>query len=195
MPSAIDPPEPVVLVRELQDDEEYVMMAFERHASHCSQCADPIKTYEEGRSLCERGHQYAIDVTEYLYSENGKAHSVVDRRLNQDTLVKIPRTCIAARGLLLAIENGLRLNRNVQRPAPVISYDQTYPIPPRRPVHQPEPYHEIIEREPRTEKRRRVIIYPSPRSSPSRGSRGSLYNSDPTDRGERYHGTTRIHRR
>lgn len=184
-----------MLVRELQADEEYVTMAFERHAGHCSQCADPVKTYEEGRSLCERGRWYAVDVTKYLYSQNGKAYSAIDRDLDQATFIKIPRTYIAARGLLLAIENGLRLHRKDQRQPPVISYDQTYPIPPRRPARQPEPYHEIIEREPRTEKHRHVIIYPSPRSSPSRGSRGSLYNSDAADRVERYHGTYRVYRR
>lgn len=194
MPAAIDSPEPVVVVRELHADEDFVMKAFERHASYCTQCADPIQTHDGGRTLCGRGHQYAIDVAEYLYSENGKAHSVVDRELNQATLVKIPRTCVATRGLLLALENGLRLHRKDQRRSPVISYDRTYPVPPRRPVQEPEPYHEIIERAPRAQNGRRVIIYPSPRSSPSRGSRGSLYNADAADRVERYHGSSRVYR-
>ena len=195
MPAVIDtPPEPVVVVRDLQADEEYVMMAFERHAKHCSHCADPIRTYDEGRSLCERGHQYALDVAEYLYSKNGKAYSVVDRDLNQATLVKIPRTCIAHRRLSVAVEKGLRLHRNDRLQTPVISYDQTYDIPARQPVQLPEPYHEIIEREPRAERRRRVIVYPPPRSSPSRGSRGSLYEADAADRVERYHGSSRLYR-
>lgn len=196
MPAVIEPsPEPVVLVRELYADEDYVMMAFERHASHCTRCADPLRTHEGGRSLCERGRQYAIDVTEYLYSKNGKAHSVVDRELNQATLVKIPRDCAATRGLLLAIENGLHLRRRegTHPQPPIITYDQTYPVPPRREsTRQSETYHEIIEREPRTLKRRRVIVYSSPRSSPSRGS---LYNSDAADRVERYHGSSRVYRR
>lgn len=192
MPAVIEPaPEPVVLVRELHADEEYVMMAFERHADHCTRCADPLRAHEKGHSLCNRGHQYAIDVTEYMYSKNGKAHSVVDRERNQATLVKIPRDCAATRGLLIAVENGLRLRRRAQdHQRPIISYDQTYPVPPRRPAPQPAAYHEIIEREPRTPKRR-VIVYPSPRSSPSRGS---LYNSDAAARVERYHGSLRVYR-
>ncbi|KAL3411938.1 hypothetical protein V8F44DRAFT_649592 [Aspergillus fumigatus] len=186
MPALInsaEPVAPVLRVRELEDDEEYVMTAFERHASHCSQCADPFRVHQEGRSLCDRGHQYALDVAEYLYSENGKAKSVIDRELSQPTLVKIPRDCVAVRGLLLAIEDGMRLQRKeqekpqsqnqarVQVVTPVISYDRTFPIAPRQAAtQQPAACNEIIEREPRTLKRRRVIIYQSPRGS----SRGSL---------------------
>jgi hypothetical protein len=197
MPAPIDIVEPVVPVRELEADEEYVMEAFERHANHCSKCADPLKTHEEDRSLCERGHQYAIDVAEYLYSKNGKAYSTLDRARNQPTLIKIPRDCHAVRALLLAIEDGLRLNRKekavaVQEPrSPIITYDRTYPVPPRRSTtQQPLAYNEIIEREPRDMKRRRVIVYSSPRSSPSRGS---LYEADAAER-RRYKESSRIYR-
>lgn len=198
MPAPIDIVEPVVPVRNLEADEVYVMDAFERHASHCPQCADPLKAHEENRSLCERGHQYAIDVADYLYSKNGKSYSALDRELNQPTLVKIPRTCLAVRALLLAIEDGLRLNRKgrgaVKTPrSPIITYDRTYPVPPRRsttPPEQPALYNEIIEREPRDMKRRRVIVYSSPRSSPSRGS---LYESDAAER-RRYRESSRIYR-
>ncbi|KAL4885300.1 hypothetical protein BJY04DRAFT_180563 [Aspergillus karnatakaensis] len=188
--------EPVLPVRELEADEQYVMMAFERHADHCYQCNDPAQVHEEDRSLCDRGHQYAIDVAAYLYSKNGKAYSVVDRDLNQPTLVRIPRDCIATRALLLSIEDGLRLQRKekARKPsidnskAPIISYDPTYPVPPRR----SQTVTEIIEREPRTLKSRRVIVYHSPhRGSPSRGS---LYDADAADRVERVKETSRIYR-
>ncbi|KAL2866463.1 uncharacterized protein BJX67DRAFT_381981 [Aspergillus lucknowensis] len=188
--------EPVLPVRELEADEQYVMTAFERHADHCYQCNDPLQVHQEDRSLCDRGHQYAVDVAAYLYSKNGKAYSVVDRDLNQPTLVKIPRNCVATRGLLLAIEDGLRLQRKekahkpvVDGPtSPIISYDRTYHIPPRR----TSTVTEIIEREPRTVKSRRVIVYPSPhRGSPSRGS---LYDSDAADRVERVKESSRVYR-
>ncbi|PLN75027.1 hypothetical protein BDW42DRAFT_46710 [Aspergillus taichungensis] len=197
--------EPVVAVRDLEADEEYVMLAFERHADHCAQCVDPLRVHEENGSLCDRGHRYALNVAEYLYSKNGKAYSVVDREVNQPTLVKIPRNCLAVRGLLLAMEDGLRLHRQEQEsPAvrepqtPVISYDATYPVPPRRTATQPVApvaYHEVIEREPRTLKRRRVIIYPAPRDSPRDSpSRGSLYEADAADRVERQKESSRIYR-
>ncbi|GAB1215847.1 hypothetical protein ATEIFO6365_0008043700 [Aspergillus terreus] len=189
--------EPVVPVRDLQADEEYVINAFERHASHCDQCVDPLQVHKEDRSLCERGHQYALDVADYIYSKNGKAYSVVDREANQPTLVKVPRNCSAVRGLLLAIEDGLRVQRGADKaPAvqpPVISYDRTYPIAPRRPTSQQSVVcNEIIEREPRSLKPRRVIVYPSPRSSPSRGS---LYDEDEAERMELHKESSRIYRR
>jgi hypothetical protein len=172
------------------------MTTFERHADHCYQCNDPLQVQQEDRALCDRGHRYAIDVAAYLYSKNGKAYSVIDRDLNQPTLVKIPRNYVATRGLLLAIEDGLRLQRKekVRKPvivdepgAPIISYDRTYPVPPRR----TSTVTEIIEREPR--KSRRVIVYPSPhRGSPSRGS---LYDSDAADRVERVKESSRVYRK
>ncbi|KAE8376272.1 hypothetical protein BDV26DRAFT_266058 [Aspergillus bertholletiae] len=203
MPAPIDIVNPVLPVRDLEADEEYVMVAFERHASHCPRCADPLGARKEDRSLCERGHQYAADVADYLYSKNGKAYSTLDRELNQPTLVKIPRDCGAVHALLLAIEDGLRLNRKerggVKPPrsrSPIITYDRTYPVLPRRstsPRQQPVPYTEIIEREPRDTMHRRVIVYSSPRSSPSRSSpsRGSLYESDAAER-RRFRESSRI---
>ncbi|KAL4896189.1 hypothetical protein BDV59DRAFT_172260 [Aspergillus ambiguus] len=188
--------EPVVPVRDLEADEEYVIQAFERHASHCDKCADPELVHREDRSLCERGHQYALDVAGYIYSKNGKAYSVVDRDAHQPTLVKVPRSCKAVRGLLLAIEDGIHMHRTDKAPAvqpPIISYDRTYPVAPRRPASQQSIVcNEIIEREPRSLKPRRVIIYPSPRSSPSRGS---LYDEDEAERMERYKESSRVYRR
>jgi hypothetical protein len=174
---------PVTPVRDPRDDEAYVLMRFERHAGHCSRCLDPLDAYREGRSLCERGHQYAIDVASYIFSRNGKAYSVDERRV----LVKLRREWKAARRLLLAIEEGLRLHRRDQDQSPVISYDSTYPVAPRRPSVQPEHYTQIIERAPRNP--RRVIIYR--RVSPSRGS---LYESDLVDRIERRYDSVRPRR-
>jgi hypothetical protein len=89
--------------------------------------------------------------------KNGKAYSVIDRDLNQPTLVKIPRKYVATRGLLLAIEDGLRLSRqesikqrvinDIPGP-PIISYDRIYPILPNR--HSPKVGTEIIARLPRS---------------------------------------------
>ncbi|KAL4786838.1 hypothetical protein BJX76DRAFT_320364 [Aspergillus varians] len=199
--------EPVLPVRELRADEELVMTAFERHAGHCYQCNEPLAVHQEGLLLCDRGDQYATDVNKYLYSKNGKAYSAVDREWQQPTLVKIPRDCIATRELLLAIEDGLPLKhkertqkaQQAQKPmvhnstGPTISYDRTYHIAPRR-----SPVTEIIERQPRTVTRRRVIVYPSPHrgssSHRSSSSRGSLYEADAAARVERVRETSRIHR-
>ncbi|RAK98810.1 uncharacterized protein BO80DRAFT_427140 [Aspergillus ibericus CBS 121593] len=189
MPHPVEQPaEPVVLVRDLEADEKLVISQFERHASHCPQCADPMTVLEETRSLCKRGNQYACDVVDYLRSKNGKIYSVVDLELNRSTLVKIPLNHKAVRQLLLAIEHGLRVTPAVN-PPPVITYE---PAPPRRASTQENmACTAIIEREPRSLKRRRVIVYTSPRSSPSRGS---LYEADAADRIERVNRTSRIYR-
>ncbi|KAL6233087.1 hypothetical protein BDW75DRAFT_196198 [Aspergillus navahoensis] len=207
MPAPIVTVEPSVLpVRELADDEHFVMMSFERHAAHCYTCSDPRRAQADGETLCRRGTEYALDVAAYLYSKNRKSYSVVDRDLNQPTLVNIPRRCIATRDLLLALEDGLYLRKEKEKekaPAvqkPVISYDRTYHVAPRRSNSQKVTATEIIEREPRTVsvKTRRVIVYPSPqRGSSSRGSpsRGSLYESDAADRVERVKESSRIYLR
>ncbi|KAL4890565.1 hypothetical protein BDV59DRAFT_184198 [Aspergillus ambiguus] len=169
--------EHVLPVRDLEADEEYVIQAFERHAKNCSQCNDPLQVLEEGdtRTLCDRGHEYANDVAEYLYSKNGKAYSVIDRDYNNPTLVKIPRNCIASRGLLLAVEHGLRLGRTE---APRATSGRDF-IP-------------TYESQTRSAKPRRVIVCPSPRSS---GVRGSLYDSDAADRVKRVGESSRIYKR
>jgi hypothetical protein len=166
--------DPVTRVRDLADDETFVLSEYEGHASKCSRCVDALDTFREGRSLCERGLQYASDVANYVFSRDGKAFSAVDKERDEVMLVRIPRGFKASRRLLLAIEEGLRLHN---RDRPVISYDQNYLVEARRPSTT-EPVTEIIERAPRT--RRRVIVYP--RSSPNRGS---LYETDRADRQER----------
>lgn len=184
--------EPVV--RRLQPDEEYVVIEFERHASRCPDCIDPLKTFDMGRGLCDRGNQYAVDVNKYIYSLNFKAHSSVDRDCQQPTLLQLSLDCICVHRLLLAIEYGLQLRpkrediriqeRTPSPVRPVISYDRTYHVAPRMPSASPPSYgHEIVERVSHNNKSRRVIVYPSSsRSSSStresRGSRGSLYVED-----------------
>lgn len=193
MPAPIEQPsEPVVLVRDPEADESYVISAYEAHADHCTRCADPMTVYEEKRSLCKRGTQYARDVAEYLRSKNGKIYSVVDLERNRSTLVRVPLKCVAVRQLLLAIENGLRVNTREEataRERPIISHE---PAPVRRTATQEDvACTAIIEREPRSLKRHRVIVYTSPQSSPSRGS---LYEADAADRIARVNRSSRIYR-
>lgn len=211
MPAPVQMLEPVV--RRLEHDEDYVVNAFERHAAHCPRCEDPIKTFDEDNTLCDRGNQYAIDVDKYIYAINDMAHSVVDRELNQATLVQIPMNCESTRRLLLAVQYGLPLRRKEVRfeddrqkekdnqnhnqhqrqrsesPArPVISYDRSYPIAPRRPASQSQTLStEVIERSPQRNMKHRVIVYPSSSSSvrSSSSTRGSLYEEDLVDRVDR----------
>ncbi|KAL4927032.1 uncharacterized protein BDV17DRAFT_136011 [Aspergillus undulatus] len=214
MPGPIITREHVLPVRELEADELYVTECFERHVKHCGDCHHFLHPHlyeneeeekDEEASLCKRGIQYARDVDAYLYCKRGRPYSVVGREHNQPTLVKIPPQKASTRSLLLEIEDGLSLKlkekkEEILKPlqsvksrsrSPLISYDRTYPVAPRR----AQTYTEIIEREPRNVKSRRVIIYHSPSRSSHRGSpsRGSLYESDAADRVGRSR-TSRIYR-
>lgn len=170
-----------------RDDEVYVMKAFARHASHCSSCAHPYDVHKRGGTLCTKGHQRAQDVAQYLYNKGGQAYSLVDREGNQRMQVEIPAGCESVRGLLKAIERGLRLYRH----APATSYDPTYSVPPR--TIQPErnyqyPRETVTIRKPRLETAEppsSVYTRQQRREKPYYG-RGSLFEEDMRERESRY---------
>lgn len=85
------------------------MKAFARHCAHCSTCSDPYAAHLSGRSLCAKGLQRALDVTQYVFNKAGQAFSVVDLEGNQRCQIEIPADCDAVRKLLKAVERGLRL--------------------------------------------------------------------------------------
>lgn len=175
----------LVRVRDLGDDEKFVLSEFESHARHCSRCVDPLEVHREGRTLCEQGLHYAADVASYIFCSGGKVYSAIDRELDHALVnLRIPREYKWARRLLLATEEGLRLP-STPSPAtakPVVRYIEVSPdrLADSRRRSMTEPVTEIIERVPHN--RRRVIIYP----------RGSLYKSDTAERPERRH--VRVHR-
>lgn len=65
---------PVLTVRDPNDDESFVLLEFERHASHCSRYSGPLSAYCEGRRLCVRGNQYANSVTN-IYTAKTATHT------------------------------------------------------------------------------------------------------------------------
>jgi hypothetical protein len=114
--------------RRPRSDEEFVMEHFHRHAKRCKDCYDPYSTYVKGGSLCDQGHRLAQDVAGYMYSKGGRAYSMLDREsLSQRVQVEIPPNCDRVRGLLRAVDHGLR----VQLPEPVSSNDRSYHVPSR----------------------------------------------------------------
>ncbi|KZF21027.1 hypothetical protein L228DRAFT_239916 [Xylona heveae TC161] len=115
-------------------EERAAIKNFELHARRCTQCAYPYDTFRRGKSLCERGHAYAIDIAEYMYSKAGQAYSTTDREDgNQPVQVEIPSDCEVVRELLQAMSDGLRLRRSPKTAPAVTSYDQTYYVAPRPP--------------------------------------------------------------
>ena len=174
-------PIPATYSRLPHDDELYVMKAFARHASHCSTCAHPYEVHRKGGSLCSKGHQRALDVTQYVLNKAGQTFSVVDLEGNRRVQMEIPADCAVVRELLKAMERGLRLRRKV----PLTSYDATYHVPPR--VIQPTFEHRRPQ-EPRYIRKpmlETALPPSSRREKHSHSGRGSLYEADMKERERR----------
>ncbi|KAI9844613.1 MAG: hypothetical protein M1837_005465 [Sclerophora amabilis] len=127
-------------------DEEAVLHNFALHASHCRRCANPYETHLAGKTLCDRGRQHARRVARYLYNKGGKACSTLHVEGLQSVQVEIPIGYEPVRGLLKAMERGLRLHaRNHETASPIVSQDRTYPIAPRPATRNERPRIEIVE--------------------------------------------------
>ncbi|KAJ5226044.1 hypothetical protein N7468_007269 [Penicillium chermesinum] len=189
------------VVRDLHDDEKLVLDEFERHVRHCTQCELALEN--DDNTQCERGHLLAVDVTQYLYSESGRYFAQVDKEAGKPTRVKLPRDSSSTRYLLESVEHGMRLSSPRRGRAPPVRPPSSRSNTSSRSANSPRPIVQqvrprsrtpetraspttIIERSPSTGKRP-VIVYQSPRVSPSRSSsnRGSLYINDNMDREER----------
>ena len=129
---AFDPNESVS--RPASQDELQAVYNYARHASHCDRCADPYRVHLAGKTLCDRGHHYARHVAKHLYLQRGRPCSTVDGHDYRYVEVEIPVGCDVVRGLLKAVEHGLRLRRSKQSPsaAAIVSHDRTYLVQPRR---------------------------------------------------------------
>ena len=174
------------ICRPARDDERDVMQRFAAHASHCPRCEDPYRVYMNGGTLCERGHAHARDVAQYVYSKAGKAYSIVDRNATDARVqIEIPAKCDAIRGLLKAVDHGLKVRGPAQRP--IVSHDRTYHVAERRQLPDRRDGHEVMEVAPRRreerrraeggDRRRETVYVPS--------GRGSLYAKDEEERRRR----------
>ena len=173
---------PATYSRLPHDDELYVMKAFARHASHCSTCARPYEVHRKGGSLCSKGHQRALDVSQYVFNRAGQTFSVVDLDDNRIVQMEIPADCIVIRELLKAKERGLRLRRKV----PVTNHDESHRLPPR--VIQPTVEHRRPQ-EPRHIRKpmlETAVAPSSRREKHSHSGRGSLYEADMKERERRH---------
>ncbi|MCJ1298948.1 hypothetical protein MMC08_001739 [Hypocenomyce scalaris] len=174
---------PATISRLPGDDEKYVMQEFARHASRCSACASPYSVHLAGGTLCPTGHQLAIDVAQYVYTQAGKAYSRTDRARGQQAVqIEIPASCQVVRGLLQAMDNGLRLRKATKER----SFDRTYAVEARPVV--------IEERRPRAreeseERAPRLLRRPSAAAATGRREvvvgRGSLFDEDRREREKR----------
>jgi len=123
-----------------------VMHKFARHCSHCLACEDPYTSFRISAPLCARGIERALVVNKYVFTRNGKAYSVGTHEDGYEQVrVEVPARYEAVRGLLRAVEEGLRLKQPVITAADEeikYSYDRTYYVPERvyeRPYNAQEP--------------------------------------------------------
>lgn len=168
------------------DDEEYdVMNRFAKHASHCVQCSDPLRS----GALCESGNKHAREIAAYVYIKSGKAYSVVDRQQRHEKIqIEIPANCAVIKKLCQAVDKGLSLKREkvtvvddrAKQPRPV-SRDsrEDYEVITVRPSSSREERRRRDGRDQRTEKRRETVYVKG---------RGSLYEKDEVERRQRYQG-------
>jgi hypothetical protein len=114
----------------------------------------------------------------------GKAYSVIDRSAT-DTLVQIeiPAECDAIRGLLRAVDKGLKLRGPASRP--VVTHDQTYHVSDRRPLPDRRDGYEVIEVAPRGREERKRTECWGRRPLPDRRDESEVIEVAPRGRKER----------
>lgn len=95
--------------RPAEDDEHYVMWRYAGHATRCCICEQPLETLRRGENLCRRGILHARTIKQYIYSQNGKLYSVVDRDMGRRVQIQVPPGCKIIRELMVAVERGLEV--------------------------------------------------------------------------------------
>ncbi|KAF4541951.1 Macro domain containing protein 1 [Lasiodiplodia theobromae] len=161
--------------------ESWALYDFEMHARACAECRNPYDVHRSGRQLCDEGHRLAQQVAHFLYMKrDGEAYSTEEED-RQVVRVEIQPTYEEARGLLRAIERGIRHRRQF------VSMDRSYHIAPRLPLRtknqkpvQPVQVEQAPALPPRPKGNHEQYEWPaSPRQAVINvAKRGSLYESD-----------------
>jgi len=181
-------PNPTSSCRPLRYDERSVLEAFNNHASHCSDCADPLATYHAGGTLCSRGHAYARDLGQYVYFKAGRAWSLLDREdTGERVQIEVPAPWKSVRALCEAASKGLRIKSRREAERVVVQHQSRRDESPAREREWDRRNgYEVIENGPRHRRRRdegrgrekkRDTVYVK--------GRGSLYWKDEEERRQR----------
>ncbi|KAL9116233.1 MAG: hypothetical protein Q9227_000604 [Pyrenula ochraceoflavens] len=169
------------------EDELFAMDRFKRHASGCPECANPYKVALEGRTLCDRGHGLAQNVTRHFYIRDGIILSKFDRTSTRvPEQVEIPKGYGVIRDLLYAP------NHELKKKNPDVRSGVHYSVPDRgpssielRPTQMPRG-RKVMEAEPRRASRKHEIGRESGKKKKTIRvpGRGSLYEEDEKARKE-----------
>lgn len=128
--------------RPLSTIEAWSLYHFENHARHCSACYHPLEVVQRGGQLCDVGHGLAQDVAYHVYHREGEFYST-SKDNSKLVRMEIPPGYSQLRSLLVSMDRALRSHRRMS--SPVLSYDRTYPVAPRRFDNQNERETAIIE--------------------------------------------------
>jgi hypothetical protein len=142
----------------------------------------------DGGTLCERGHAHARVVAQYVYSRAGKAYSVIDRSATYARVqIEIPAKCDAIRGLLKAVDQGLKVRGPSSKP--VVTHDRTYHVPDRRPLPDRRDGYEVMGAAPRRredktraeggDRRRETVYVPAGRGQRKREGEPVIVYAEP----------------
>ncbi|KAI1907270.1 hypothetical protein LOZ53_005439 [Ophidiomyces ophidiicola] len=94
-----------------RDDEFHVMERFANHAVNCSQCARPYATIRQGEALCPRGARHVSTMAQYIYSFDGKAYSLMARKMGTVQEIAIPPSLAIVADLMRALQHGLNVKK------------------------------------------------------------------------------------
>jgi hypothetical protein len=116
------------ILRPLTNDEHWTLYYFENHATTCRSCHDPLRISEQGRKLCNTGHDLAVDVTDIIFrTSDGKIHSRQDS--HRDIRLEIPGDYVETVSLLKAIQRAMRKGDHFVK---YQNRDKSYFVPDRR---------------------------------------------------------------
>ena len=160
--------------RPLTPTEAWSLWNFEAHASGCRSCYDPLRVHIRRERLCAEGHALALDVAEHVYHHAGEVYSNT-KDDHKPVRVEVHPDYKHVRSLLQAMDRALR---STSRTVPVVSYDRSYPVSPRRqssPARSDERREERRERERRPDESRyeKVTVEPASHTSHRRSSHKS----------------------
>lgn len=127
--------------RPLSTIEAWSLYHFENHARHCAACYNPLEVVQRGGQLCDAGHGLAQDVAYHVYHREGEFYST-SKDNSKLVRIEIPPGYNQLRSLLKSMDRALR---SYPMSSPIISYDRTYPIAPRRFDNQTERENVIVE--------------------------------------------------
>lgn len=124
--------------------EKWSLYNFERHATRCPECYNPLHVYQREENLCPTGHAMAQDVDMHVFRQDGYVYSTTKDN-HKLVPIKFPNGYVQTAQLLRALE---WIRKKSKRLPPRIIHEKTYPVTERRGVQGDEYDYQKDRREP-----------------------------------------------